>query len=91
MSCCGQKRASAGDRRAAPTAAGGFRSTVAPGADPFGSVGDAALRYAGSGQFTMRGQYSGRMYSCAAAGSVVLVDRNDVNSLLRTRLFTQVR
>ena len=91
MSCCGQKRASIGAHRAAPTALSGFRSPAAPVADPFGGAGDVALRYAGSGPFTMRGQYSGRVYSCATAGSVVRVDRHDVNSLLHTRLFTRLR
>jgi len=88
MPCCGQKRALAGARHAASSS---LPSPVAQSANPRASVNDVPLRYAGPGQFTIRGQHSGRIYSCAAVGGMVLVDQNDVNSLLRTQLFVRLR
>ncbi len=89
MTCCGQKRASVRTRGAAPAGSRTVASRVTPRAGRFGRADGVTLRYVGSGPMTMRGPRTGRVYSCSVAGAAMLVDRLDVEALLRTRLFTR--
>jgi hypothetical protein len=91
MSCCGQRRASL-NSRTAPAATSRISSAnvtrgPAASAAPSGRATDVTLRYLGPGPFSMRGPRSGRLYSFPIAGTLVRIDRQDVNALLRTRLF----
>ncbi len=94
MSCCGQKRIAliegrqprtAASRMTPDSAAAGHGNTSATMQWP----GDIRLRYLGVGQFTTRSLRTGRSYACTGAGAPLLVDPQDVESLLHTRLFAK--
>ena len=86
MGCCGGRRALASSpptvSRATPA---GAWATTARGALSAG----VALRYRGLGAFTQRSPRTGRLYACGGTGATLVVDTADVETLLRTRLFTR--
>ena len=86
MSCCGQRRRALTipSPSFAPVRGYGATAVRAPNA---GGVG---LRYRGLGPFTQRSPRTGRLYACGGTGATLQVDQADVESLLRTRLFTRV-
>ena len=91
MSCCGQKRAAAssmsihwpraGNPLPAPRAAPVAARSISPG--PV----DCRVRYLGATTIWLTGPRSGRVYYFAESGSTAIVDEQDVDALLRTRLF----
>jgi hypothetical protein len=89
MSCCGQRRRELAhptinaSTHAVPR---GYGATAVRGP---GTAG-VGLRYRGLGPFTQRSPRTGRLYACGGTGATVHVDQADVESLLRSRLFTRV-
>jgi|SoiMethySBSTD1v2_1073268.scaffolds.fasta_scaffold1307296_3 hypothetical protein len=88
MSCCGQRRRELAHLTVAvsPNAVSrGYGATAVRGAHTSG----VGLRYRGLGPFTQRSPRTGRLYACGGTGAALHVDEADVESLLRTRLFTR--
>jgi len=91
MSCCGQKRAAAtsmsihwprvGHPLTAPRPTPAAARSISPG------PGDRRVRYLGAKTIWLTGTRSGRVYYFAESGSTASVDEQDVDALLRTRLF----
>jgi hypothetical protein len=90
MSCCGEKRAllkaKAANARArhTPSQASPVPTTEATQVD---ETVRSALRYLGAGSISVCGPHSGRVYYFAREGDATLVDKNDLDALMRTRLF----
>ena len=85
MSCCGQRRQALITPPVSLVPSRGYGATAVGGA-PASGVG---LRYRGLGPFTQRSPRTGRLYACGGTGAALQVDAADVDSLLRTRLFTR--
>ena len=88
MSCCGQRRRELSHPTVAVSShavSRGYGATAVRGALTAG----VGLRYRGLGPFTQRSPRTGRLYACGGTGATVQVDEADVDSLLRTRLFTR--
>lgn len=91
MSCCGQKRTAL----ASSVMRGRGRSSLvpkpdlpaAPEAGP--ETGDCRVRYVGAQPLSLRGPQSGRTYYFAEAGKTAIVDKRDIEALLRSRLFVR--
>lgn len=91
MSCCGQKRASMTMRhaddtrpsRSSATSGGAGRSVR------LDRVDGVTLHYVGPGPVTLRGPRSGRLYQAAATGDLLFVHPDDVDALLRMRVFAR--
>jgi len=85
MSCCGQRRQALINPPASLVPSRGYGATAVRGAHTRG----VGLRYRGLGPFTQRSSRTGRLYACGGTGASLQVDEIDVESLLRTRLFTR--
>lgn len=89
MSCCGHRRRVLAHPTVAVSShavSRGYGATAIRGAH----TGGIGLRYRGLGPFTQRSPRTGRLYACGGTGAMLQVDEADVESLLRTRLFTRV-
>ncbi|HEV8393433.1 MAG TPA: hypothetical protein VGQ37_04130 [Vicinamibacterales bacterium] len=89
MSCCGQRRRAlaSGPPATAPSRPSPAGAWATAAREPLGA--GVALRYRGLGAFTQRSPRTGRLYACGGTGATLQVDAADVDSLLRTRLFTR--
>jgi hypothetical protein len=88
MSCCGHKRLALAHPAVAVSSHAvlrGYGASAVRGA----LAGGVGLRYRGLGPFTQRSSRTGRLYACGGTGAALQVDEADVESLLRTRLFTR--
>jgi hypothetical protein len=85
MSCCGQRRQALINPPASLVPSRGYGATAVRGAH----TGGVGLRYRGLGPFTQRSPRTGRLYACGGTCAALQVDEADVDSLLRTRLFTR--
>ena len=88
MSCCGQKRLALTHAASAISSSAisrGYGAAAVRGVH----TGGVGLRYRGLGPFTQRSPRTGRLYACGGTGAALQVDEADVDSLLRTRLFTR--
>jgi len=85
MSCCGQRRQALINPPVTPVPSRGYGATAVRGP----RSGGVELRYRGLGPFTQRSPRTGRLYACGGTGAALQVDEADVDSLLRTRLFTR--
>jgi hypothetical protein len=89
MSCCGNKRASMtiqGARMPAPArhASNPIPDPARPAVAP-AAAGERLLRHARGGAITLRGPYSGRVYSFSP-NAATAVRAEDAGALLRTGL-----
>jgi hypothetical protein len=91
MSCCGHKRSAwqAESTRRRTHEHPNAKRAPAPEPSRRTEPEDATLRYEGGAALSLQGPRSGRVYHVDRAGAVIAVDENDVDSLLRTRLFTR--
>ena len=91
MSCCGQKREALQTGSANARAQINFRATPSRATKAPLSIemGSALLRYLGAGTISLRGAYTGRVYYFAEKGNPTVVHPDDVDALLRTRLFAR--
>lgn len=92
MSCCGQKRASMSTHHAVDPARPSRSSATSGGAGRWARldrVGGVTLHYVGPGPVTLRGPRSGRLYQAAAPGDLLFVHPDDVDALLRMRVFAR--
>jgi hypothetical protein len=83
MSCCGQKRLAL---TATPRRTPAMEAPAPRPARP----AKPALRYLREGSLALRGPHTGRVYSFDAAGQATAVDPQDLEALLRTRLFERI-
>jgi hypothetical protein len=90
MSCCGQRRRTLSSATplaaSAPATPPAARATSPARGQPSGAV---TVRYRGLGPFTMRSARTGRLYACGGTGATLQVDAEDVDALVRSRLFTR--
>jgi hypothetical protein len=86
MSCSGQKRAlvSTAPNSRAPSQP--LNSSAVASSTQSHQAGDMKLRHLGHGALLMRGPRTGRVYY-AGAGATIGVHPDDVEALLRTRVF----
>ncbi len=92
MSCCQEKRA-----RWWEQAASGYGKQPPAQAQPVTTVAAApveksrpALRFLGKGGLSLRGPHTGRVYQFADGGDSTPVHPDDLDALLRTRLFARM-
>ena len=94
MSCCGQKRAAASSMSIHWPRPGNSSPATRPAPAAVRSIsldtGDRRVRYLGATSLSLTGPRSGRVYYFAESGSTAIVDEQDVDALLRTRLFVSV-
>lgn len=88
MSCCGEKRALWKTQAAVRDRQTPARPAT-PAAEPpvAGETSQTALRYLGNGALSLRGPSTGRVYLFTGGDTMALVDKKDLDALLRTRLF----
>ena len=93
MSCCGQRRTAL--RAGAPDPGAQRRLYSAPTPARTVAASGAAewlpLRYVGRGAQSLRSPKTDRVYYAATAGAEVSVHADDVELLLRTRLFERIK
>jgi hypothetical protein len=89
MSCCGQHRDQIRTQTSAALAATEPRSSIPSATLLSLGKGAVALRYREHARLQVRGPITGRTYDFASAQAAVMVDLQDADALLRTRLFTR--
>jgi hypothetical protein len=86
MSCCGQKRALVSTATNSQAPSRSLNSSAVASSAQSHQAGDMKLRHLGHGALLTRGPRTGRLYY-VGAGATIGVHPDDVEALLRTRVF----
>lgn len=92
MSCCGQKRAAASSAvhgRGQVSSLASARPSPARTREISPGSGAGLVRYTGGEPLVLKGPHSGRVYHFSRAGDSAMMDADDIEAVLRTRLFVR--